>query len=81
MRGRWTVHISNVRRKVEGDRHTLVAVVTEVRHLGDTFEDQLTQKADCAMKMIRAPRMLRSDGMDRTFGEFGAWSWPEMRRK
>jgi len=55
MRGRWTAAISNVGEMLESKRHTLVAVVTEVRHLGDAFENQLTPKADGAM-MKRSER-------------------------
>lgn len=73
--------ISNARRKVESERHTLVAVVTEVRHLGDAFEDQLTQRADWAMKLIRAPMVLKSCGMEQTFDELKAWSSLKGRKR
>lgn len=74
MRGRWTVKISDVRREVESEWHTIVAVVTEVRHLGNAFEDQLTQKADWAMKTIRAPMMVKIYGLNLTFDELEARS-------
>ena len=78
MRGRWTAAISNVREMLESKRHTLVAVVTEVRHLGDAFEDQFTPKADGAMmKTIRAPMMLKGSAMNETSG---SWEHGARRR-
>jgi hypothetical protein len=42
-----------------------MAIVAEIGHIGDAFEDHSTQKADCAMmKTIRAPMMLKSGRMN-----------------